>query len=234
MSRRGRSWIPGAIPPSRWRSSWKTVPPGRAAVPSGASTGEHEAVELRDGDKKRYLGKGVLKAVENVNNVIAAEIVGPRRPRPGGHRPHHDRAGRHREQGQARRQRHPGRLHGHRPGGRRLPRPARCTSTWAASTPAPAARAHGQHHQRRRPRRQLGRLPGVHGHAGRRRELPRGGAHAGRDLPQPEGRAQGQGLHHRGRRRGRLRPEPQEQRRGPRGDPGRPSRRPATSPATTS
>ena len=49
---------------------------GRAAVPSGASTGEHEAVELRDGDKGRYLGKGVLKAVENVNNAIAAEIVG--------------------------------------------------------------------------------------------------------------------------------------------------------------
>ena len=44
---------------------------GRAAVPSGASTGEHEAVELRDGDKKRYLGKGVLKAVENVNDKIA-------------------------------------------------------------------------------------------------------------------------------------------------------------------
>jgi enolase len=49
---------------------------GRAAVPSGASTGEHEAVELRDGDKSRYLGRGVLKAVENVNNVLAAEIVG--------------------------------------------------------------------------------------------------------------------------------------------------------------
>jgi enolase len=49
---------------------------GRAAVPSGASTGEHEAVELRDGDKKRFLGKGVLKAVENVNNVISAEILG--------------------------------------------------------------------------------------------------------------------------------------------------------------
>jgi enolase len=45
-------------------------------VPSGASTGEHEAVELRDGDKKRYLGKGVLKAVENVNEVIAPEIIG--------------------------------------------------------------------------------------------------------------------------------------------------------------
>ena len=44
---------------------------GRAAVPSGASTGENEAIELRDGDKKRYGGKGVLKAVDNVNNVIA-------------------------------------------------------------------------------------------------------------------------------------------------------------------
>ncbi len=49
---------------------------GRAAVPSGASTGEHEALELRDGDKKRYMGKGVLKAVENVNTVIAAEVTG--------------------------------------------------------------------------------------------------------------------------------------------------------------
>lgn len=49
---------------------------GRAAVPSGASTGEHEAVELRDGDKKRYLGKGVLNAVENVNGKIGTEIVG--------------------------------------------------------------------------------------------------------------------------------------------------------------
>ena len=49
---------------------------GRAAVPSGASTGENEAVELRDGDKARYNGKGVLKAVENVNNVLAEEVVG--------------------------------------------------------------------------------------------------------------------------------------------------------------
>ena len=49
---------------------------GRAAVPSGASTGEHEALDLRDGDTTRYLGKGVLKAVENVNNVIAAEVEG--------------------------------------------------------------------------------------------------------------------------------------------------------------
>lgn len=49
---------------------------GRGIVPSGASTGEHEAVELRDGDKKRFGGKGVLKAVANVNDVIAKEIVG--------------------------------------------------------------------------------------------------------------------------------------------------------------
>jgi enolase len=49
---------------------------GRAAVPSGASTGENEAIELRDGDKKRYLGKGVLKAVENVNTHIAEAVVG--------------------------------------------------------------------------------------------------------------------------------------------------------------
>ena len=49
---------------------------GRAMVPSGASTGVHEAVELRDGDKERYLGKGTLKAVENVNTIIADQILG--------------------------------------------------------------------------------------------------------------------------------------------------------------
>jgi enolase len=49
---------------------------GRAAVPSGASTGEHEAVELRDGDKKKYLGKSVYKAVDNVNDVISPELIG--------------------------------------------------------------------------------------------------------------------------------------------------------------
>jgi len=49
---------------------------GRAAVPSGASTGENEAIELRDGDKSRYLGKGVLKAVANVNNILGPALVG--------------------------------------------------------------------------------------------------------------------------------------------------------------
>ncbi|HAV40321.1 MAG TPA: phosphopyruvate hydratase, partial [Aquificaceae bacterium] len=49
---------------------------GRAIVPSGASTGEKEALELRDHDPKRYLGKGVLKAVDNVNSIIAKELAG--------------------------------------------------------------------------------------------------------------------------------------------------------------
>ncbi len=49
---------------------------GRAAVPSGASTGKHEAVELRDGDKSRYMGKGVLGAVQNVNDIIAKQLIG--------------------------------------------------------------------------------------------------------------------------------------------------------------
>ncbi|MGC2499620.1 MAG: phosphopyruvate hydratase, partial [Acidobacteriaceae bacterium] len=49
---------------------------GRAAVPSGASTGEHEAVELRDGDKSHYQGKGVLKAVENIESLLAPELTG--------------------------------------------------------------------------------------------------------------------------------------------------------------
>ena len=49
---------------------------GRAAVPSGASTGIHEALELRDGDTNRYLGKGVKKAVQNINNMIKNEVVG--------------------------------------------------------------------------------------------------------------------------------------------------------------
>ena len=49
---------------------------GRAAVPSGASTGVHEALEMRDGDKARYQGKGVLKAVDNVNKLIAPAVIG--------------------------------------------------------------------------------------------------------------------------------------------------------------
>lgn len=54
---------------------------GRASVPSGASTGENEALELRDGDKKRYGGKGVLKAVENINTIIAPALKSRRAKR---------------------------------------------------------------------------------------------------------------------------------------------------------
>ena len=77
---------------------------GRAAVPSGASTGIYEACELRDGDKSRYLGKGVLKAVENVNVEIAE------RPRSDLDRQAPHRARRHAEQDPPRRQRHPRRV----------------------------------------------------------------------------------------------------------------------------
>ena len=59
---------------------------GRAAVPSGASTGEHEAVELRDGDDERYVGKGVQNAVQNVEETIAPGAARPRRHRPDRHR----------------------------------------------------------------------------------------------------------------------------------------------------
>ena len=101
-------------------------------MPSGASTGEHEALELRDGDKKRYLGKGVQKACENVAKLLGPVVIG---------RDAFDQAGLDGamlaadgtpEQGQGRRQRDPGRLDGG--GARRGRRAGRCrsTSTWAA------------------------------------------------------------------------------------------------------
>ena len=87
---------------------------GRAAVPSGASTGEHEAVELRDGDKARYLGKGTLKAVSHINGEIATALHGKDASQQARDRPRHDRARRHAEQGPAGRQRHPRGFHGGR------------------------------------------------------------------------------------------------------------------------
>ena len=80
---------------------------GRAAVPSGASTGENEAVELRDGDKLRYLGKGVLNAVKNVNEKISRELEGLDSLDQTLDRRGDDRSRRHREQIKARRERHP-------------------------------------------------------------------------------------------------------------------------------
>ena len=70
---------------------------GRAAVPSGASTGAYEAVELRDGDKSKYLGKGVLKAVHNANTTLAKVVVGRVPVRSGRPRPRDDRSRRHAE-----------------------------------------------------------------------------------------------------------------------------------------
>ena len=137
---------------------------GRAAVPSGASTGEHEALELRDGDKKRYLGKGVRKAVANVIDVIAPAVVGMDAPDQAALDAADDRARRHADQGEARRERHPRRVAGRRQGGGAGAR--------AAALPlrrrrrrAHAARAADEHPERRRARRLQRRHPGVHGRA---------------------------------------------------------------------
>src|SRR6202040_1916118 len=92
---------------------------GRAAVPSGASTGEHEAIELRDGDKRRFLGKGVTKAVKNVTDKI-----------------------------QPRRERHPRGVAGEREGRRGGHRHSPLQVSWRPERES-AARADGQRHQRR-------------------------------------------------------------------------------------
>jgi enolase len=96
---------------------------GRAAVPSGASTGTREAIELRDGDKTRYLGKGVLKAVEHVNTEISKRSSASTR-RAVASSTDADRPRRHREQGPPRRQRDPRGVAGGGQGRRRGIRPA--------------------------------------------------------------------------------------------------------------
>ena len=131
-STRTRSSIRAATRRSRW--SWCSTPAavGRAAVPSGASTGAHEAVELRDGEKDRYGGKGVRKAVDQRPRDHRPGAAGPGRGRPGGHRRAAHRPRRHAQQGQAGRQRHPGRVARLRPRRGRgvrpaaLPLPGRC------------------------------------------------------------------------------------------------------------
>ena len=91
---------------------------GRAAVPSGASTGEHEAVELRDGDPKRYGGKGVTEAVRNVNEVLGPRLEGMDAADQIERRRRDDGCRRHTQQEQARRQRDPERVAGRGAGGR--------------------------------------------------------------------------------------------------------------------
>ena len=180
---------------------------GRAAVPSGASTGAHEAVELRDGDKSRYLGKGVLKAVEAVNGEIREALDGmdaedqiaidesmieldgtPNKARLGANAI----LGVSLAAAKAAR----------RGGG---PAALPLCRRHAGAGPA---RADDEHHQRRRARGQSDRLPGVHDHAGRRALARRGGAHGRGGVPHAEKGAQRGRPQHQCRRRGRLRPEP--------------------------
>ena len=143
---------------------------GRAAVPSGASTGAHEAVELRDGDKKRYLGKGVQKAVEAVNGEIFEALGGMDAEQQVqidqimielDGTPNKSRLGANAILGVSL---------ALRQGGGRILRHA-ALSLCRRHLGADAAGADDEHHQWRRARRQPDRFPGIHDHAGRRRRL---------------------------------------------------------------
>ena len=178
---------------------------GRAAVPSGASTGIYEAVELRDGDKGRYLGKGGPEGRGPRPRGAGQGRHRPRPDRPDRPGPSDDRGRRHPEQGQARRERDPRRQPGRRQGRRRQPGPALVPLPRRGQRPG-VARADGQHYQRRQARRQQGGFSGVHGHARRREELRRGDPHGRRGVPHLEKRAQKSRPQHQRRRRRRVRP----------------------------
>ena len=139
---------------------------GRAAVPSGASTGAHEAVELRDGDKSRYGGKGVLHRGRQRRGRDPRSDRRPGCDRTGGDRQHHDRSRRHAQQGTARRQRDPRRC---RWRWRRRPRRSGSAAVPLCRRrlcPHPAG-ADDEHPERRQARRQSDRHPGIHDPAGR-------------------------------------------------------------------
>ena len=147
---------------------------GRAAVPSGASTGAHEAVELRDGDKARYGGKGVLRAVANVTDVIAPAIYGLDAADQAGidavlldldGTPNKAELGANAILGVSLACAH---------AAPRRPRPVALPLPRRRRRPD-AARPDVQHPQRRQARPGLDRLPGIHGHADRRGHV-RGGA----------------------------------------------------------
>ena len=166
---------------------------GRAIVPSGASTGEHEAVELRDGDKSRYLGKGVLKAVHNVNEVIAPVLMDMDASR------------------QAEIDAKMIELDGTENKGNLGANAILAVSMAAARAVADyydmplyrylggADREHfavpdDEHHQRRGARRQQRGFPGVHGDAGRGAFVRRGAALGSRDVSYSEVGAEEEGL----------------------------------------
>ena len=210
---------------------------GRAAVPSGASTGTREAVELRDGDKKRYGGKGVLKAVENVNTVLKSAVLGADA---------RDQAGIDQKMIELDGTENKGRL-----GANAILAISLAAAHAAADDaglpllplprPEPHRRARAgdagaddEHHQRRRARQQQPRHPGVHDPAGRGAELSRGAALWRRGLPSPEEDAGRPRLRRRpsATRAGSRRTWPPTRRRS--ASSWRPSSRPATSPARTS
>ena len=169
---------------------------GRAAVPSGASTGEHEAVELRDGDKSHYLGKGVLQAVENVESILAPELTGM------------DAANQRLidatmisldgtgEQEPDRRECDSGGVDGVRAGLGRSGEAAALSLPGRRECMHPAD-ADDEHHQRRRACGQQRGLSGVHGDAGGRGALLRRAALGRGGLPHAEGRAEEEGIQHR-------------------------------------
>ena len=176
---------------------------GRAAVPSGASTGAHEAVELRDGDKNRYMGKGVLEAVDAVNGEIAETLVGEDATEQVAIDRLMIELDGTAEQGPAWRQRDPRRQPRRGQGGGGFHRPAALPLCRRHQCADPAG-ADDEHHQRRPARRQPDRHPGIHDHAGRRRDIRERGADGVGDIPHAEeGPCRGRSCHRR-RRRGRL------------------------------
>ena len=191
---------------------------GRAAVPSGASTGEHEAVEVRDGDPAAYLGKGVLNAVSNVNGEIAQALSGlDAADQPALDRALVDLDGT-RGKSEARRERRP-RLLARRRESRcgRGRAPALSLARWGRRMHA--AGSADERDQRRRPRPEPARPPGVHDRPGGRRDVQRGPAHGHGGLPSPEvGTPRARACDRSGGRR-RLRARPGVDRAGDRGDP---------------
>ena len=223
-----RSSTRAATRPSRSTSCSRPGARGRAAVPSGASTGRFEAVELRDGDSSAYLGKGVLRAVANVNGEIAAALAGV----------------------DAADQRAvdetlielDGTANKSRLGANAILGCSLAVARAAADeagVPALAlarrrgrARAAGSAHERRQrrcARAELARLPGVHGRPGRGgQRSPRRCGIGRRGLPRSQGAAARARARDRGRRRGRLRPGRRRDRGGDRGGPRGGSTAPAT------